>query len=310
MPVAKVAAFGWENCARLANDHAELIITLDVGPRILSYQAIGGSNVLRTFPAQLGKGGEASYQVRGGHRVWVSPENEFTYAPDNGPVRFAIKEPDTIVASAEVTDPRKIRKEMTVSLAAKGSTVRVEHRAVNEGPEPVTVGTWGLTVMAAGGWQIIPQPELVEHREGDFQPDRVIVPWRYTDLSDSRWKIGRRFWFLRPELGRPAAKVGFAHRERWVAHVFPRSLFIKSFDFEDGATYPDLGCNYETFTKSDFVELESLGPLRTLAAGESASHMETWHLFDGIAPPDSVEEENIEVWLQPFLSAAGLLSNL
>lgn len=37
------------------------------------------------------------------------------------------------------------------------------------------------------------------------------------------------------------------------------------------AAYPDLGCTFERFTNADLLELETLGPLTTLAPAESVS---------------------------------------
>jgi hypothetical protein len=307
MPLNSIAAFGWERCARLANRDAELIVTLDVGPRILSFKTTGGENVLRAFPKQLGKSGEPDYQVRGGHRMWIGPEDERTYAPDNGPTEFRFDEPCGLRVATPATEPWKIRKEMIISLAAEGADVHIRHRATNEGAEPATLCTWGLTVPIPGGCEIIPQPPLGEHGKGGFQPDRVIVPWSYTDLSDDRWRIGARYWRLRPNPERPATKLGFALTDGWVAYVLPGALFIKRFDFDAAATYPDRGCNFETFSKGDFIELESLSPLRTLAPGESTEHAETWHLFADTPALDSLEEGAIERWLQPFLAKIGSL---
>ena len=49
-----------------------------------------------------------------------------------------------------------------------------------------------------------------------------------------------------------------------------------------GANYPDDGCNFETYTNHEMLEIESLGPLVTLAPGESSAHQERWfqHVFD------------------------------
>lgn len=306
MSATKISALGWENVAQLSNGHAEVLVTLDVGPRILSYKLSGGDNVLRVFPDQAGKKGEDGYKVRGGHRVWVAPETDLTYAPDNGPVKFDLREPNVLHAETPADEKWRVRKDMTISLAADSSAVMIQHRATNEGSEPIQIASWGLTIMAPGGWEIIPQPPLGEHGK-EYLPNCVIVPWTYTDLSDDRWKIGRRFWTLTPKADRPATKLGFAHRERWIAYVLGRQLFLKTFDYEEGAAYPDLGCNYETFSKADFIELETLSPLRTLGPGQSVGHTETWHLFGGITVPDAVNEAALEQWLQPYLAKIGLL---
>ena len=42
------------------------------------------------------------------------------------------------------------------------------------------------------------------------------------------------------------------------------------------AAYPDFGSTFEIFTNADILELETLGPLTTLAPGQSVSHTERW----------------------------------
>ena len=67
MKIETTAFGGWANCLRVANDHAELIITLDVGPRILSYQHLPGKkNIFKINTEEQGKSGEDHFVVRGG----------------------------------------------------------------------------------------------------------------------------------------------------------------------------------------------------------------------------------------------------
>src|SRR3954470_19820825 len=85
--VEKVQYQGWKNNLRLSNGDVELIVTLDVGPRILSYRLAGGPNVFKEYPDQMGRSGEADWMIRGGHRLWYGPEDHTrTYALDNAPV--------------------------------------------------------------------------------------------------------------------------------------------------------------------------------------------------------------------------------
>ena len=42
MKIEKTEFGGWANCLRLENEHAELIVTLDVGPRVLCYCHLSG----------------------------------------------------------------------------------------------------------------------------------------------------------------------------------------------------------------------------------------------------------------------------
>jgi hypothetical protein len=40
--IENVSYGGWPNCLRIANDEVELIVTTDVGPRVIRYGFIGG----------------------------------------------------------------------------------------------------------------------------------------------------------------------------------------------------------------------------------------------------------------------------
>jgi hypothetical protein len=305
MRTERIEYGGWPDNLLLANDHAELVITLDVGPRVISYRKPGGENVFKNYAEHIGTSDEKEWLNRGGHRFWLAPENERTYAPDNSPVACEIIDENSARVFNPAAAPWFIRKEMTVTLARDSSRVTVEHRATNEGREPAQLAPWALSVMVAGGLELIPLPPLGEHPR-DLLPNRTIVAWPYTDLSDPRWRFGSQLITLRQTEDGVPAKLGLAHREKWIGYLTRNDLFIKTFAYEEGATYPDFGCNFETFTNGDMLEIESLGPLRTLASGESAAHVEQWHLFSDVAEPESLKKSALADWIEPMLKQIGI----
>lgn len=305
MQIKKLKHAGWEHNLQLSNDKVELIISLDVGPRVLSYKTPGAENVFKSYPEQLGKSGEDEWMIRGGHRFWIAPEDEaLTYVPDNLPVNYEFIEPNGVRLINSGVDPWNIKKEMVVTLSENSSQVTVLHRAINEGPKPVEIASWGLSVMIPGGLEIIPLPPLGVHPR-DLLPNRLMIAWPYTDLTDPRWRFGEQFITLRQTENLPT-KLGLAHKQKWVGYLTRDAFFIKTFDYQEGATYPDLGCNFETFTNKDMLEIESLSPLMKLAPGESVSHTEQWYLFGNIPEPHSLKESELATWLAPFLKEAGL----
>src|SRR5437764_14309932 len=93
----KIDYQGWTNSWRLSNGTVELVVTGDVGPRVMRYGFAGGQNFFKEFTAQLGKTGEAAWQPRGGHRVWIAPEDPVnSYAPDNDPVAVEAHDGQTV----------------------------------------------------------------------------------------------------------------------------------------------------------------------------------------------------------------------
>ena len=298
---------GWNRNLSLSNEFAEVIVTLDVGPRILSYKRRNGDNVFKLCDEQLGCSGEDAFKLRGGHRFWIAPEDEvLSYHPDNFPVDYRVEDfTEEIVIESQQDHCGKILKTLGVTLADNDSHVTIRHTARNRGDEPIQIAAWGLSVMKPGGLEIIPQPPLGEHPR-DLQPNRGIVLWPYTDLTDPRWHLGRNFFTLRQSEGFPPTKLGLAHREKWIAYVIEDSLFLKTFDHVQGAIYPDGGCNFETYACSEMLEIESLSPLATLAPGESVSHTENWYLFE-IADEVRIDsEEALAEWLKPYLQRAGV----
>lgn len=302
-----ISYHGWNKTLRLSNSAVQLVVTTDVGPRILVYKTPLGDNVLKTFEDQLGTSNEEEWRIRGGHRLWIAPEDEvISYHLDNGPVTWRQDEftREVLIDSIQQR-PHKIRKTLGILLDEEESRVTLRHTATNEGVHPFFMATWALTALQGGGLQIIPQPPLGEHPH-DLLPNRGMVLWAYTDLSDPRLTFGQKFWLLRHSEGYLPIKFGLAHRQKWVAYLTGDSLFIKTFNFEPGGNYPDGGCNFETFTDTDMMEVESLGPLITLQPGESTTHYENWYLFPLLNEVQIESEASLSEWIAPFLEKTHL----
>jgi hypothetical protein len=281
--VERVPYGGWPNCYRISNGTVEAVVTGDVGPRVIRYGFCGGENFFKEFLEQLGRSGEAGWQPRGGHRIWIAPEDPVkSYAPDNGPVEIEITA-DGAIATAPVEALTGIEKRIELRMAATGTAVEVTHRLRNAGASPCRVAPWALTMMAQGGEGIHGFPPRGTHPEM-LAPSNPLVMWPFTNLSDPRWRLMERYLVLRQDAANPVPqKLGSFHSHTWGAYLLRGSLFVKRFDAAGVPTdYPDLGCSFETFTNADFLELETLGPLALLEPGQSVTHTERWMAFRGI----------------------------
>src|ERR1035437_3636911 len=91
-PIVKRTEYGgWTNCWRGANGGIDLIVTGDVGPRVIWLGFAGGQKLFKTSPEQMGRSDEADWMIRGGARVWIAPEDRrATYALDNRPVTIDV----------------------------------------------------------------------------------------------------------------------------------------------------------------------------------------------------------------------------
>ncbi len=216
--VEKVTWQGWSNCYRVTNGTVELIVTSDVGPRIMRYAFVGGQNLFKEFADQLGKSGEQKFQLRGGHRVWKAPEDPIaTWAPDNVSVQVQItpqgliafpprgKHPEVLAATnplvmwaySDLSDKRWLFTRKYLSL-----------RQDPANPEPQKLGLFNANTWAA----YFVHGDLFLKRY-QAEPDKT-----YPDFGAS-FETFTNAEFLELETLGPMTKVepngSVAHIERW-----------------------------------------------------------------------------------------------
>src|SRR5690606_25276172 len=115
------------------------------------------------------------------------------------------------------------------------------------------------------------------------------------DMQDPRWIWGTKYIQIKcdPASNKPQ-KIGVMNTLGWAAYIRGQDIFIKRFDFDAKATYPDFNCNAECYTRGDMIEIESLGPLGKIAPGGKVEHVETWYLFKAkIAESEAAIDKNL-----------------
>ncbi len=290
---------GWPNCCRLSNDAVELIVTTDVGPRIIRF-GFAGDNELGEFPGDLGRTGGDDFRLYGGHRLWHAPESlERSYCADNAPVVLA-RHLDGVRLTQDTEAKTGIQKELEIFLSPTDAHVRIVHRLWNRNLWAVELSVWALTVMPPGGTAVIPLPPRMPYPEG-LLPNGQLVFWPYTDATDPRWRFGRKYILLRQDPGRPAPqKLGAGVPDGWMAYARNGHLFVKTFQHLAGAAYPDLGSSAETFADEWMLELETLGPLTRVEPGSAVEHVEHWRLWRDVPVPQG--DDDVDRHILPRLS--------
>lgn len=269
------------NCARLSNGAVEVVVTTDVGPRIVGYAFVGGENVLGEHPDARVETALGEFKPYGGHRLWIAPENmPNSYAPDNAPVEYFFDHAKNSIRLVQpIESVTKTQKEITVALDETGSGVAVNHKITNRGTETVELAAWALTVMRGGGVCEIPNEPYAAYGGETLLPVRNLTVWSYTDFSDSRWSFDREFIRLRVDENKSEPqKIGVLNKQGWAQYRVNDLIFTKKFDYRANKIYPDMNSNVELYTAGSFVEIESLAPLEKLEPNESTEHLERWRL--------------------------------
>ncbi len=277
-----IAPFG--KCLFISNGCCEAAVTLDIGPRIISFKGLGGENFMLNdtelkacsdHPSIKATYGKDVYHFFGGHRLWWTPERlPETYYPDEDPVACEIS--GSTVTLTPPPQPSGVQLVMAVTLDEERPMLTIAQKVTNISDETRRHAAWGITQCRPGGVSVAPQ----NTRESSPLANRVMVHWPYNDMLDERFIPGAKYITLRQApIGR-AFKYGFNNETGWCGYAIDGQLLYKTIAFDpDEKEYPDYGCNFESYTDAGALEIESLSKEPELAPGESITLDETWHIL-------------------------------
>lgn len=253
-------------------------VALDIGPRIL-YLGLDDEqfNLFNIVPGIQLETPDGTWRIYGGHRLWVAPEDfPRTYAPEDKPVHVDVQG-NSIVITGNPELPNNVLKRMRIEPGDRKNTLVITHEITNIGRWPLEYACWAISVMQSNGLAVIPiKPKHVDKR--GLLPDRIISIWPYTRLNDPRLVFGEDYIILKhdPRIEKPI-KIGAKANPPLSAYLVNKYLFIKHIKPEE-IKYPDHGVTVEVYANDKILELETLGPLRTVEPGESNKHVEKWEV--------------------------------
>jgi hypothetical protein len=287
--VSRITYHGWTNSLRLTSGTAEVIVVPQIG-RVMSFRLLDGTNVFwedRALDGGEGDGSGKEWVNFGGDKTWPAPEaawGKYTgykqWMPPpgfDGMAHTATNRGDTIVLTSPVDRFYGIRVVREISLHGSEMTIRTEYERVIGGE--AKVGIWVIT----------------QFRE----PERVIVPLAknsiftngYFTFPGPAWPQlvrGRDSLTIRRDTASPHKMGCDGDRLIWVG---PDAICeVESVRLTSGGRegpdcfpeYPDNGASAEVYTNPDpkkYIELELLGPLQVLKAGERMERTSRYRLM-------------------------------
>ena len=287
----------WGECVRISNGEIELFATLDIGPRVIRFGYIGGDNIMcedletnakesgAEFDKRFGAG--SAWYIHGGHRLWTSPEAmPRSYYPDNEKVDCQING-NTVILTPPPQKWTQLQMSMEITMSDNSNDVTLKHNITNIGAWEVELAAWTLSVLAAGGMEIIPQPT----RDTGLLGNRVLALWPYTNMADERVYWGDKFITLKQDVNATQPfKFGINSEHAWAAYILGDNMFIKRFDVNENGNYPDGGMSFETYTNFFMLEMETLSELKKIKTDETIEHMEYWSMRRGVSKPRTEAE--------------------
>jgi hypothetical protein len=292
---------GFGKSLRIANKQIEIVVTLDIGPRVIKFALPGKENIFEENPPVSEPVHDDVWKIHGGHRVWHSPEAyPRSYVPDNIPLDKYERLENGIVLYQKEEPWVQIQKIIDVRVLE--SHVEVTNTLVNKGAWPIEMAVWSLTVGAKGGREVVP---MVQRNTG-LLANRHIVMWPDSTMNDPRVYWGQKYIVVDNDVNAKGVfKFGYPDEYGWACYFNHNSCFVKKFQHVQDARYPDFGCSWETYTADWGIELECLSPISTVKPGASLSLREEWYLIENIVRPET-DEASIDSALESIAEKAGI----
>jgi hypothetical protein len=297
-------------CVRISNGIIDVVVTIDVGPRIVRFGYVAEANILyndlerkyvnNTPPIAERYGKDAVFCCYGGHRVWLSPERmPETYYPDNEPVIYGIL-PEGVSFTPARQKQNDLQLSFEVIMGEEATDIMIVHSAKNFSKEKQALSLCAVTLLAGGGLEIIPQNQ---DNKNPFLPNRTISAWPYTNMTDKRMFLGNKFLTIQHDKSNEQAlKIGVNNVSGWAAYVNGGYALIKHYVHDTPAIYPDFGCSYETSLSKDYVEMNSLSPIYGIEQGKAIRHVENLSIHK---TPDFSASLDDEDAIENFMKSLG-----
>ena len=237
------------------------MVTIDIGPRIIYYGTDNFNFFCEDIDRNVSKGGEffdkeykagETWYLYGGHRVWKSPEDLYTYTPDNYPVEWTST--DEFSGEFKCRVSKKFDYTLSVEIDENGSLIVKNAVKTRHCDEKFHI--WALTVVCKNGVLTVP----LNDKSDDLNPQQNLVFWPYDDLGDDRYLMRNGLLTVRQTDREKPLKLGlFSKKKRAYYTVGDMCLKITCESENEGGKYPDFGCNFETYTNNHILEIEWLG---------------------------------------------------
>ncbi|TMQ00436.1 MAG: hypothetical protein E6L09_06555 [Verrucomicrobia bacterium] len=273
---------GWANSILVSNGRVEAIIVPAVG-RVMQFRFAGDEDgpfwENRALAGRAPDPAAKEWGNFGGDKSWPAPQSDWPritprawpppVAFDSMPVEAG--EDGFVVKLISAVDPHygiRTYREITLALDQPVMSITTTYEKVSG--QPIKVSVWVITQLKDPVMACASLPESERFREGyNRQSDELPSNLRIADGLLTLTRDPK----TSHKVGTDAGALFWVGKEAVVRIDSPRKIF---------GEYPDEGCSAEIYTNPDplaYVELEMLGPLQKLIAGDSITRTSTYTLL-------------------------------
>ena len=273
---------GWPNSLLLSNGLLEAVVVPAIG-RVMQLRFAGERDgpfwenpMIGAHTTATDAEGWANF---GGDKAWPSPQADWEHIArrswpppagfDGQPMEAAIDGPAAVTLASPIDAGYGIRVRRRIELSPDRPIMTVTTTYERVAGAPIEVAVWVITQLKNPVVVSAPLGEASGKGTG-YEPQSDELP-AGLHVADGLLSLTRD--------PRQNHKIGM--RAATLVWIGATELLRIDSALVAGAKYPDDGCSAEVYTNADplpYVELELLGPLASLAVGESIERVSTYTL--------------------------------
>ena len=276
--VKKVEYHGWPNSYLLSNGRVQAVVVPAIG-RVMQFKFSGAE----TGPFFENRAMDGKHPMPtskewgnfGGDKTWPAPQEDWPkFTPrawppplafDSMPVE-AVVENESIRLISAVDPDYGIRAERVIFLDQTWARMTIITTYYKVQGDPRKVGVWIITQLTEPEDILIPRP-------GKWAKQSNELPLNFTEPQNDHSPIHlKRDPVKSTKIGTQSDYIHW-NNSKWTLDIHSTRI--------PGEEYPDKGSSAEVYTNPNplaYVELEMLGPVKTLKVGDSISQTNTYTL--------------------------------
>ena len=286
--VEQISYEGWQNCYRISNGTAEVIIVPQIA-RIMGYGFVGGANLLWNNAAELGKAGDTSGNWRnfGGDKPWPWPQDDWPRWFKRDANWPPPTESDQVAQSAQVIGVNTVRLTSPV-LAKTGLRIVRDITLAETGTRLYTVTRFERVEdgydFPVGAWTITQTPYVRGSLLAHLLPGESTLAEGWRIIGDTPLRAVRRssdgatLTVERDPDAKSGRKLGFDGDA--IAGLIGDTVLViradtpgaKAFEWRPG----ERGQIYISDAGTPYIEWEFTSPVKSLKKGESVTLVTTF----------------------------------
>jgi hypothetical protein len=292
----------WDSVVVLKNGIVTIAAVPKIGGRVMQYD-LGTHPSIYIHESMKGKNITSGDSMIGGFRQLPSPQSDFQW-PSPPKVDFGAytctvlqKNADSAVISllSPIEDSNldkykthkglQFKRDITLY---KGSTrVKVVMTMYNKGQQSMTHGIWDITQSSCSNNDTADLENFwiyfQRYEQSTLGGNKGYVQYKNEGTgAGAQWIpdaapgniMGIQFKKLRGKIGADCRAGWICFNDRYDAYAY-----VKTFTYATGKNYPDSGASVQVYTypNMNMLEVEVLGPLTTIAPGDSVTLEENWY---------------------------------